>query len=139
VQHRLPAVAAFPSEKSRDGHTAAETRTGQQLRISLEGHRGELALDLAFVSGFHLFGFVLDAEIQDRDAGRSVPQGVEFDDPAGQYRSVAGQFLQTPAGASAMGSTFASAFASGFSTDFDFSSFIIGEGVVTAPFICTTK
>src|SRR5450759_1948175 len=153
VQYQLLAVAALAGEESGDFHLHSRPGCRHQTRFALEGQTGHLALHRALGAGFDLLGSVAEPEIDHRNTGRRVAQRVEFDQFAGQHELVV-QYAQAAAGAATAGAAGAAAAAtaasaglgasaafgaSPFSTERDFSSFIIGEGAVTAAFICTVR
>ena len=61
-------------------HTQADAQRGggKQLGGFSEGNGGKLYADFPFLPGFHLPGLVGKRALQDRDARRSVAQGVLF-------------------------------------------------------------
>lgn len=121
MQHQFPGAPASGTQKSLHLQRALERRAGDQSRLHVEGDGGDFGVHLSVRSGFGQLGIVAQAELDHRDARGRMPQGADLGQPA-----VDPDLIQA-AGASA-------GFASGTRSiiERDFSSFIIGEGAVTA-------
>ncbi len=134
MQSGLPAVTASGGEKTAQSQRYSGTGFLQPAGCRSDGYRLDVAFDLSRVAGFDLFRVVGDQAFDDRYPGRSEAQRFAFDQRTGQLDAIFGaiqptlaiQAAASPAGASAGAGSRAS------SIDFDFSSFIIGDGVVTA-------
>ena len=135
VQHQLPARPHLRRKEPGELEPDPERRRRNRLCLVFNRHARELELHPAFGAGLDLAGRVPDREAHDRDAARGVAQHVTGGELAGEREPVAA----VQARGSQAGTSAAFGLSCGCRTDFDFSSFIIGEGVMTAPFILTTR
>ncbi len=129
MQSRLLAVPAARRQKAGQTKLRARSRRLQPLRHAAQGNRLDFAFDAPPAAGFELFRLVPDQAFADRHAGRRETQRLALDQGSGQLdaiqRSLDNQAAGCPAASPAAGSRTSS-------IDFDFSSFIIGDGEVTA-------
>jgi len=133
VQSGLSAVAAARGEKTADTQCRSGSRGLQPLRRLTDGQCLDVAFDLPRAAGFDLLRAVRDQAFDHRHAGRGVTQGFPLDQRAGQLEAIQCGDSANPdtQAAGAAGDSLGAA-SRVSSIDFDFSSFIIGEGVVTA-------
>jgi len=133
VQHQLLGAPALRAQETFHRERAVQPRPGEQARLHVEGNGGDLGAHLSFGSGFDQLGFVAQPELEGRDACGRVPQRSELDQPS------ADPDLVQAAGASAGFASAGRGSAPRSIMDLDFSSFIIGEGAVTALVILTIR
>ena len=123
VQYQLLAVAALCGEET--GHFDLRSMLPPAATSPHPQPLGRnLALDHAGSSRFHLFRFVPDSTLGDRNPCRRIAQREAFDQAAGEFYAI-----QQTSGNSLGGSRrFNNGFGLAFHQHFDFSSFIIGDG-----------
>ena len=136
VQYQLAARPRLGCDEPGELEPDPERRSRNHLRLLFNRDARELELHSAFGARLDLAGRVPDREAHDRDAAGGVAQHVTGGELAGEREPVAAVQARRQACASAAALGVSGA---GWRTDFDFSSFIIGEGAVTAPFILTTR
>ena len=136
MQSWLLAVAAPGSEKPRQPERRPRTRRLQPACRRTQGNRLDFTLDTSWAARFDLLGLMPDQAFRDRYAGRRKAQGLALDQDPTELDAVQ-QSLENQAAGCAAGSAGAGSRTS--SIDFDFSSFIIGEGVVTARLVLIVR
>ena len=92
------------------------------------------ALDAPRAARFDLFRLMPDHTLRYRHLGRSEPQSAALDQNSGQFNAVQLSLNSQAAGCSAATTSTAASSRTSI-IDLDFSSFIIGDGSVTARFI----
>ncbi len=148
MQSKLLAVLALGGEKT--GQTKRSSRRGglQPLGGRTQADGLDFTLDAPWTPRFHLFRPMPDHTFHDRHAGRGETQRFALNQGSGQFdrifRSIQQSLDNQAAGcsaglaaASAGADTAASALAS--IIDLDFSSFIIGDGVVMARLVLMVR
>jgi hypothetical protein len=151
VQHEPLRSAAPCAQESFDREPRIERATRKQSRLSFERHRIDLGTHVAQSTSFHRLRFMQHAECDHVDSGRRLAQGVALDEPPGKLhaicrvrgrrgcaKSLDGR-RQAAGAAEAAPASAAGASPPRSISDLAFSSFIIGEGVVTARGIFTIK
>jgi hypothetical protein len=146
VQHEPPGTPALRTQKSFDRERRIERASREQPRQAFEGHGIDLGPHLALAARFAGLRFMQHAERDHVDAGRRLAQSVALDETSGKPYAVlgsAGSRVQlTSAAAVSLGAAPGSAGCASpprSISDLAFSSFIIGEGVVTARVIFTIR
>ena len=138
VQSQLLAVLAPGGEKAGQMHLHSRCRRLQPLGRLAQGNGLDFALDAPRAPRFNLFRLVRYRAFHYRHGGRRVTQRLARDQDSGEFNAVQLSLNYQAAGAaSASVSTGASSRTS--IIDFDFSSFIIGDGVVIAFFILMVR
>src|SRR5262245_8104948 len=112
-------------------------RLRQQAGLRLKSYRADLRLDKAPRSRLVLLRLVLDLEVHYRDSRRGVAQRAQLDDLSADPNLV--QAARASAGRASAGFASPGLNSPRSISDFDFSSRIIGEGVVTAFVILTIR
>lgn len=132
------ALAAMGNE-AINPHGGTERRRADQTRHLFRCHACDFHLQLSNRPGLALRRFVRQFEPYDGDASRCVAERFQLDDTTGEDELI--RTAQAAAGVATCAASVASAGlgASIFSTERAFSSFIIGEGVVTAAFILMVR
>ena len=133
MQNQLSTVAAARGEKPDDLETLTERRAGKPAGGVAQRLDRDLELDAPLAAGLHHFALMAQLRVADRHAGRGIANCVALDQDAGQAQLIPYQVRQAASAGAAAGA------ASPPISDLDFSSFIIGDGVVTARFILTTR
>ena len=136
MQHQLPRRPTLRGHKPGEAQADAERGAADAPRVSLERHAANLGLDPSLTAGFRLARNVREAEARERDAGRRISHGIAGDELPIDREPIAAEGGQACASVDRVLSLGPSG---ACSTDFAFSSFIIGEGVVTGPFIFTIR
>ncbi len=138
-------MAAFCGEKSRHLDRSADRDRLQPLGWLRKRNNGDLTLHLPHHSGLGLLRGMLEQPFAYRNPRRRVAQRLALDQPAGELdavQSFSRAITRCAAGSSAATATAAGATSAATSPpnkERDFSSFIIGEGVVRACFILTVR
>ena len=139
MQDRRSALQAFRSQEAVDLDRASDLRRLEPAGRITQGAQRQFHFYPPRAAGFDHIGRMLQYRLADRNPGRGVAQRLAFenlagdDEPVGRPFSVLSCFLDR---LQAAASTGAAAGADSVPIrDFDFSSFIIGDGVVTACFI----
>src|SRR5688572_5420480 len=142
MQYQLRAHAVLAVEEPAQLHRLARLQPGHGHRHLGHRHPAHLALDLALETRLGLPRPVRQLEAEQRDAGGRVAQRLDGGKLAAQ-RHFVGFHPQAAASWGAAGAGGAAGFAvssaAGAVSDLDFSSFIIGEGAVTAVSILTMR
>jgi hypothetical protein len=84
VQYQSLGALALRAQEALEPEAAAEGPAGEQPRLRLERHGGELRAYLAPAARLVLLGLVRDLEVDRRDPGRGVAQRPELKQPAAQ-------------------------------------------------------
>ena len=134
VQHQFLRAPALRAQESLEPGSCSQLRLGQQPRLRRESDGADLGLHLPPAARLFLLRLVPDLEFDRGDAGGGVAQRAELDQVAFNLDLV----QAAGAGAGAAASAGRPSPRPSIS-DFDFSSFIIGEGVVTALVILTMR
>src|SRR6185369_12197927 len=130
VQHQFLRACALRAQKSFDVERAVERGGGNHAGLALKRDRFDFRFHLAILACLIAFRLVAQPELHDCDSAGSHPQRPHLGQPAGERDAV----LPAQAGAAGASAGFVSpALNSPFSiSERDFSSFIIGDGAVTA-------
>ncbi len=136
MQSEPPARLALGGQEADHRNVRPERRGCDQPGERLGGDAVELERHATLTAGLRLLRLVRDAEADQRDAGGCETDRIARDELAGERQSVFGRPAQARASAG-LGASLAAP--SGASSDLDFSSFIIGEGATTGPFILTIR
>src|SRR5688572_5454507 len=148
MQHELRAHAVLAIQKSCDTHLGACNAARQPGRCFPQSHAIHFAFDLPLEAGLDLERLVRQPEIDERQAGRCVAQWFDFGKLAAQcnrvrFQHAAGRYALAGSDAAAVsepaGAAGAAFGASSVGIERDFSSFIMGEAVVTASVMSTVR
>jgi len=134
MQPRLPAVPAAGGEKTAQLQPCPGTRGLQPACRFAESDRRQLTLDAAMAAGLELLRLVTDQALRDRYAGRGEAQRLALDQDSAELDPV-----QQRLGVQAAGCSPVAAGSRTSSSDLDFSSFIIGDGALTARLVLIVR
>lgn len=129
MQNQLSAVTAARGEEPGDLEALAERRAAEPAGLVAQRLDRDLELETPLAAGLDHVALMAQLRFADRHAGRGVANCVALDQDAGQAQLIPCQVRQAASAGAAAGA------ASPPISDLDFSSFIIGDGVVTACFI----
>jgi len=82
VQYRLLRLPALRTQKSLGLQHLSQRPGGEQPGLRLEGDRLDLGVHLAPRAGLDALRFMAQAELDDRNPGRRVPQRLQLGDHA---------------------------------------------------------
>ena len=138
MQTQLLAVPAFRRQKAGQMNSRSRCRRLQPLGRLAQADGLNFTLDAPLTTGFKLLRLVPDQAFDDRHRGWSETQRLALDQRSSEFNAVQLRLNNQAAGAA---SATASAGAAGRTSiiDLDFSSFIIGDGSVTAFFILMVR
>src|SRR5688572_10234628 len=140
MQYQLRAHAVLAVEEPAQLHRLARLQPGHGHRHLGHRHPAYLALDLALEPRLGLPRPVRQLEAEQRDARGRIAQRLDGGKLAAQRHFVGFHPYAAASGAgAAAGAGFAASSVLGAVSDLDFSSFIIGEGAVTAASILTMR
>ena len=131
MQYRCPATQTFRREEAGDVQQASQGRHSQEGRLVPYHDRLQFDPDIAEPPCFHLPRPVFDATCQHGDPRRRTTQRTDFGQDTFQLKTVAPCFLQNQAAGCSAGLASSAAGV----RERAFSSFIMGDGAVTARFM----
>ena len=134
MQSQLFAALTSGGQKARQMNRHSRCRRLQPLGRLAQTDGLDFALDAPRATRFDLFRLMPDHTLRYRHLGRSEPQSAALDQNSGQFNAVQLSLNSQAAGCSAAATSTAASSRTSI-IDLDFSSFIIGDGSVTARFI----
>jgi hypothetical protein len=139
MQNRSAAAQALCGEESGGAQRTTRNRRSQHRRQIAHRHRLHFHRHVAGQSRFALFRFVCQHAACDRHSGRGSTQRQHFGHARIEAQFVQTRFRQLATQAAAASLSTGLASSDPMFIERDFSSFIIGEGVVTAFFILMVR
>ena len=134
MQSQLLAVLTSGGQEAGQMHRHSRCRRLQPLGRLAQTDGLDFALDAPRTARFDLFRLMTDHALGDRHSGRGETQRTALDQDTGQFKLVQLSLNNQAAGCSAAATSTAASSRTSI-IDLDFSSFIIGDGSVTARFI----